>query len=157
VRKAYRRIAMPNAYISYSLGWTRERQGQLVRKPTTTTSDLGSLSRIARGAAMAGSSESSARTEPSEWEARCCTIARQRADHAVRSVRIVRSFTTLNNPVSYNFSDSPRFNGGLPQFPAPPTGGFPYTPPNVNAISGEFQGIASNLHSALFDPVERFF
>ncbi len=55
--------------------------------------------------------------------------------------------TTLNNPVSYDFTDSPRFNGQLPTFPAPPTGGFPYTPPNVNAISGEFQGIASNLHS----------
>jgi hypothetical protein len=55
--------------------------------------------------------------------------------------------TVLNNPVSYNFTDSPRYTGQLPTFPAPPVGGFPYSPPNVNAISGEFQGIASNLKS----------
>ncbi len=55
--------------------------------------------------------------------------------------------TTLNNPVSYNYTDAPRYNGGLPVLPAAPAGGFPYTPPDVNAISGEFQGIYSNLKS----------
>ncbi len=55
--------------------------------------------------------------------------------------------TTLNNPVSYNFSDSPRYTGQPAAQPAPPMGGFPYTPPDVNAISGEFQGIYPNLKS----------
>jgi hypothetical protein len=55
--------------------------------------------------------------------------------------------TTLNNPVSYNFTTSPRFGGQLPAFPTSPSGGFPYTPPNVNAISGEYQGIFPNLRS----------
>ena len=55
--------------------------------------------------------------------------------------------TTLNNPISYNFTTSPRYDGQLPEFPASPAGGFPYTPPNVNAISGEFQGIYPNLRS----------
>ncbi|HTQ53236.1 MAG TPA: carboxypeptidase regulatory-like domain-containing protein [Bryobacteraceae bacterium] len=55
--------------------------------------------------------------------------------------------TTLNNPVSYNFTDSPRYDGSLPAFPVSPAGGFPYTPPEVNAISGEFQGIFPNLRS----------
>ena len=55
--------------------------------------------------------------------------------------------TTLNNPVSYNFTTSPRYDGSLPAFPAAPSGGFPYTPPDVNAISGEFQGIYPSLKS----------
>jgi len=55
--------------------------------------------------------------------------------------------TTLNNPVSYNFTTSPRYNGQPAAQPAPPTGGFPYTPPDVNAISGEFQGIYPGLKS----------
>ncbi len=55
--------------------------------------------------------------------------------------------TTLNNPVSYTFSTSPRYNGTVPALPAAPTTGFPYTPPDVNGIVGEFQGIYPNLKS----------
>ena len=55
--------------------------------------------------------------------------------------------TTLNNPVSYNFTDSPRYTGQPALQPPAPAGGFPYTPPDVNAISGEFQGIYPNLKS----------
>lgn len=55
--------------------------------------------------------------------------------------------TTLNNPVSYNFTTSPRYSGEPATQPAAPAGGFPYTPPDVNAISGEFQGIYPNLKS----------
>ena len=55
--------------------------------------------------------------------------------------------TTLNNPVSYTFSTSPRYNGTVPALPAAPTTGFPYTPPDVNGIVGEFQGIYPDLKS----------
>ncbi len=55
--------------------------------------------------------------------------------------------TTLNNPVSYTFSTSPRYNGSVPALPAAPATGFPYTPPDVNGIVGEFQGIYPNLQS----------
>ncbi len=55
--------------------------------------------------------------------------------------------TTLNNPVSYTFSTSPRYNGSTPPLPAAPTPGFPYTPPDVNGIVGEFQGIYPDLKS----------
>ncbi|HTW65405.1 MAG TPA: carboxypeptidase regulatory-like domain-containing protein [Bryobacteraceae bacterium] len=55
--------------------------------------------------------------------------------------------TTLNNPVSYNFTTSPRYNGSVPALPAAPTTGFPYTPPDVNGIVGEFQGIYPDLKS----------
>ena len=55
--------------------------------------------------------------------------------------------TTLNNPVSYTFSTSPRYNGSVPTLPAAPTTGFPYTPPDVNGIVGEFQGIYPDLKS----------
>jgi hypothetical protein len=55
--------------------------------------------------------------------------------------------TTLNNPVSYTFTTSPRYDGSLPAFPAAPTAGFPYTPPDVNGITGEFQGIYPDLKS----------
>ena len=55
--------------------------------------------------------------------------------------------TTLNNPVSYTYSTSPRYNGTMPAFPAAPTTGFPYTPPDVNGIVGEFQGIYPDLKS----------
>ncbi len=53
--------------------------------------------------------------------------------------------TTLGNPVSYTFSTSPRYNGTDPAQPAAPTGGFPYTPPDIAGIVGEFQGIYPNL------------
>src|SRR6202044_1506027 len=55
--------------------------------------------------------------------------------------------TTLNNPVSYTFSTSPRYDGSVPTLPAAPTTGFPYTPPNINGISGYFQGIYPDLKS----------
>ncbi len=55
--------------------------------------------------------------------------------------------TTLGNPVSYNFSTSPRYDGTQPPLPAAPTTGFPYTPPDIAAIEGEFQGIFPNLVS----------
>jgi len=55
--------------------------------------------------------------------------------------------TTLGNPLSYNFSTSPRYNGSVPTLPAAPTTGFPYTPPDINAIEGEFQGIYPDLKS----------
>jgi len=55
--------------------------------------------------------------------------------------------TTLNNPTSYDFTTSPRYNGSPANQPAAPAGGFPYTPPDVAAISGEFQGIYPNLRS----------
>ena len=55
--------------------------------------------------------------------------------------------TTLNNPVSYTFSTSPRYNGTTPALPSAPTPGFPYTPPDVNGIVGEFQGIYPDLKS----------
>ncbi|HTC87354.1 MAG TPA: carboxypeptidase-like regulatory domain-containing protein [Bryobacteraceae bacterium] len=55
--------------------------------------------------------------------------------------------TTLNNPVSYTFTTSPRYDGTTPALPAAPTTGFPYTPPDVNGIVGEFQGIYPDLKS----------
>jgi hypothetical protein len=55
--------------------------------------------------------------------------------------------TTLNNPVSYTFTTSPRYNGSAPALPPAPTTGFPYTPPDVNGIVGEFEGIFPNLKS----------
>ncbi len=55
--------------------------------------------------------------------------------------------TTLGNPLSYNFTTSPRYNGTVPTLPAAPTVGFPYTPPDIMAIEGEFQGIYPDLKS----------
>jgi hypothetical protein len=55
--------------------------------------------------------------------------------------------TTLGNPLSYNFTTSPRYDGTVPALPAAPATGFPYTPPDINAIEGEFQGIYPNLKS----------
>jgi hypothetical protein len=53
--------------------------------------------------------------------------------------------TTLNNPVSYTFTTSPRYNGTVPALPPAPTTGFPYTPPDVNGIVGEYVGIYPDL------------
>ena len=55
--------------------------------------------------------------------------------------------TTLGNPVSYDFTTSPRYNGNAPVLPAPPSTGFPYTPPDIAAIEGEFQGIYPDLRT----------
>ena len=55
--------------------------------------------------------------------------------------------STLGNPVSYTYTTSPRYDGAAPAQPPAPTGGFPYTPPDIHAIVGEFQGIYPNLKS----------
>jgi hypothetical protein len=50
-----------------------------------------------------------------------------------------------NFPDSYSFSTSQRYTGSAPVLPAPPAETFPYTPPSIAAIAGEFMGIAPNL------------
>src|SRR5260370_28566956 len=51
----------------------------------------------------------------------------------------------VNFPDSYSSRDSPRYNGSAPGTDLPPKQSFPYTPPNIAAIAGEFMGIAPNL------------
>src|SRR6202011_88027 len=46
---------------------------------------------------------------------------------------------------SFSFSTSQRYTGAPPTLPAPPAETFPYTPPAIAAIAGEFMGIAPNL------------
>lgn len=53
--------------------------------------------------------------------------------------------TATNFSDSYSFSTSPRFTGSAPQLPANATQPFPYTPPPIAAIVGDFLGIANNL------------
>jgi Carboxypeptidase regulatory-like domain len=55
--------------------------------------------------------------------------------------------TVLNNLTSYNFTTSPRYNGSPAAQPPAPTGGFPYTPPDIHAIAGSYTGIASDLRA----------
>ena len=50
-----------------------------------------------------------------------------------------------NFPTSYSFSTSPRYTGSAPVLPTPANQTFPYTPPNIAAIAGEFMGVAPNL------------
>ena len=50
-----------------------------------------------------------------------------------------------NFPDSYSFSTSPRFTGVYPSLPPAATGGFPYTPPPIAAITGTFLGISPGL------------
>lgn len=50
-----------------------------------------------------------------------------------------------NFPDSYSFSTSPRFTGVYPALPPAATGGFPYTPPPIAAITGTFLGISPGL------------
>lgn len=55
--------------------------------------------------------------------------------------------TTMSNPVSYNFTTSPRYgNGTLPTLPTASPGGYPFTPLDNRAISGGLvYGINPNL------------
>lgn len=53
--------------------------------------------------------------------------------------------TAANFPDSYSFSTSARYNGAPPILDAPAKESFPYTPPNIAAIAGEFMGISPNL------------
>jgi hypothetical protein len=53
--------------------------------------------------------------------------------------------TATNFPDSYSFSTSPRFNGEAPVIPVNAQQPFPYTPPPIAAISGDFLGISPDL------------
>lgn len=54
--------------------------------------------------------------------------------------------TSLGTPTSYNFTTSPRYGTGtLPALQTAPAGGFPFTPPNIAAISGTYFGIDPSL------------
>jgi hypothetical protein len=53
--------------------------------------------------------------------------------------------TATNFSDSYSFSTSARYTGGPPALSPPASQSFPYTPPNIAAIAGEFMGIAPNL------------
>ena len=50
-----------------------------------------------------------------------------------------------NFPDSYSFGTSPRYNGSAPALPPPPKQTFPYQPPLIAAISGDFEGISPDL------------
>jgi hypothetical protein len=54
--------------------------------------------------------------------------------------------TSLGTPTSYNFTTSPRYGTGvLPSLQPAPAGGFPFTPPNIAAITGTYFGIDPSL------------
>jgi len=53
--------------------------------------------------------------------------------------------TATNFPDSYSFSTSPRFNGSAPPIPVSAQQPFPYTPPAIAAIAGDFLGISPDL------------
>jgi hypothetical protein len=53
--------------------------------------------------------------------------------------------TATNFADSYSFSTSPRFSGRAPDLPANPLQPFPYTPPPIAAIVGDFLGISPDL------------
>ena len=64
----------------------------------------------------------------------------------VASLGSVGLSTALSAPVSYDFSNSPRYIGGaVPTLPTAPQGGFPFTPPKIAAISGTYYGISPDL------------
>jgi len=54
-----------------------------------------------------------------------------------------------NLPDSYSFSTSARYTGAALALPIPPQETFPYTPPQIAAIAGDFEGISPNLKAAV--------
>src|SRR5207249_11979973 len=48
---------------------------------------------------------------------------------------------------SVNFTTGPRYLGTLPAIPAATAHTFPYTPPEVNFIGGNYMGISTDLHT----------
>jgi hypothetical protein len=65
---------------------------------------------------------------------------------SVSSLGSVGLSTTLGTPSSYNFTTSPRYGTGVvPTLQPAPAGGFPFTPPNIAAISGTYFGISPDL------------
>jgi len=139
--------AMPNAFLSYSLG------GPVNGKPSWYEPDNNNFGpRFALAYSPRGRDGWLKRIFGSNGAFRMggAMLYDRYGSELVTQYNQFGSFglsTTLNNPVSYNFTTSPRYDGTLPAFPASPAGGFPYTPPDVNAISGEFQGIYPNLRS----------
>jgi hypothetical protein len=50
-----------------------------------------------------------------------------------------------NFPDSFSFVDSPRYAGAAPVLPTQPQEIFPYQPPQIGAIIGDFEGVSPNL------------
>jgi len=50
-----------------------------------------------------------------------------------------------NFPDSYSFNSSQRYTGAAPMLPTPAQETFPYTPPQIAAIAGDFEGVSPNL------------
>jgi hypothetical protein len=50
-----------------------------------------------------------------------------------------------NFPDSYSFSTSQRYTGASATLPTPAPETFPYTPPQIAAIAGDFEGVSPNL------------
>jgi hypothetical protein len=48
---------------------------------------------------------------------------------------------------SVNFTTGQRYDGSLPAIPDAPLHAFPFTPPEVNFIGGNYMGIATDLHA----------
>lgn len=53
--------------------------------------------------------------------------------------------TSLGSSESYNFTTSPRYGAEFPALPSAPAGGFPFTLPDVNSISGTLYGVNPSL------------
>ena len=53
--------------------------------------------------------------------------------------------SSVTQPVNTNFTTSARYGGPLPQLPASPKGGFPYTPKTITGGFDEGVGVVSNL------------
>ena len=53
--------------------------------------------------------------------------------------------TATNFSDSYNYTTSPRFTGTAPDLPPNAQQPFPYTPPQIASIAGEFMGISPDL------------
>jgi len=54
--------------------------------------------------------------------------------------------TSVTQPLNTDFTDSFRYNGsGLPTLPAPPQGGFPFTPPAVTGGFGSYSAVNPTL------------
>ena len=137
--------AMPNATLSWALN------GPVNGKPTWWSPDNHNFRAAHRHCLRAGGSWGMAgQAVRFAWSLPCgrryrIRPVRERPDHSIRSIRLHRARLRRQFSGFVRLHDFPRYNGAPPVLRDAGSETFPYAPPQIAAIIGDFLGISPDL------------